>query len=73
MAIGSSEVMDLFCHIISQGHVIKVSCNFMVEASQAKVATGSGSEDKIFLACHVILQDHITKWPCHFMVRSPLT
>ena len=47
VAIGSSEVMDLFCHIISQGHVIKVSCNFMVEASQAKVATGSGSEDKI--------------------------
>ena len=69
--------MDLVCHVILQGHVIKGSCDFIgrnpLSHHPAKFGCNrhSGSRDIQVFVYHVTLQDHVVKALYDFMVRSP--
>ena len=68
--------MVLICHMISQYHVIKVSCEFTVTSPSNYHYVNFGghrhgvSGDIIVLVCHVISLNLVIKKPCYFMGRS---
>ena len=71
--------MLLVCNVISQDHVIILSCDFMGETptpmvshTPAKFSSNRhhGTGDIMILICH-ISQDHVTKRSIKIMGRSP--
>ena len=66
MCIG--DIMFFICHVISQDHVTRESCDYgndRLTVSHHSAWFGGhrhcGSGDMMFLVCHVILQDHEIK------------
>ena len=68
--------MVLLCAVISQGHMIKGSRDFMGGYHHAKLGGQRhyGRGDLMILVDHMILKDHMItfwSWSCYFMGRSP--
>ena len=71
--------MILVCHVISQHHMIKGSCDFKMydpikvgyHPSKFGGHRHSGRGDIVVSFCHMILQDHVIKGSCDFMGSIP--
>ena len=76
---GGENIVILVCHVISQYHMIKGSCDFKrydpikVGYHPSKFGGRRHSErgDIVVSFCHVILQDHMIKGSCDFMGSIP--
>ena len=67
--------MVLACHVMSQVHVVRGSCDFMgsrVSYHPPKFCghSHSGSGVIMNIVCHVIMQDHMIRGSCNFMDGS---
>ena len=72
---GSEDIMVLACHVMSQVHVVRGSCDFMgsrVSYHPPKFCghSHSGSGVIMNVVCHVIMQDHMIRESCNFMDGS---
>ena len=72
------DINDFNCHVISQYHLTKQSCNFMewnpsrqVTILQSLVVIATPSVVTMILVCHVISKDHMIKGSCYFIGEAP--